>query len=670
MVFEKIIIKNYRQYKDITFEFNKDINIIEAKNGIGKSTFMSTIIFALYGIDQVRKSKLIEDMTYMANQDNVHITSGKSNYTFLDNNTEVILILKILESNKRYEVKRCLDNRRYVKEINYMGIESLNSANFEKIEAYEITNTGKISIELSEIIKIIPENIAPLLFFDGERINSIESVINTSSKSKEFQKEIETILKVGMFEEANSLIKKSEKEMKEKLVSNLDNEELNRLQIKCNELERKLDEIDNQKEGLVSKLESQKEETKKYEQLLRDNTKSVNLQKDRDAIKSRLDLLEKNKEVDSTNLLEMIWKDGPRLNTSSVFKSLNEVLGSEKSVYEISGMEQRAVDDILSKDVCICGMKITFDMSEQLRHLKETLPPESFESMFKSEVADSVNLEEFNKSNENLRIKFGKTISEINNLEAERKKISKQIQDIGAYEVINAEAKFNNSLELENKYKNDISRLEGEVKVLSESLNAHKKDLDSRVNRQNNSNIDRKVSEVLEQTHKYLKNKIKDKKQKIGKDLEKKVNDNVQLLMRDNAHITLKANLIPEVKFKAGSTSKSSGQNVMVSLSYLLGLMQIAKIQTEDEIIVEKTTYPLVMDGITATLDNGHIRSLVDNILDLNTQTIFLVNDSTIRQIELCIKEKMGLDSIEDKVIRLKRDIDTNTTYMIGGENE
>ena len=53
MRFESIKISNYRQYRDVKFEFNKstenDIHIIVASNGVGKTNVLNAINWCLYG---------------------------------------------------------------------------------------------------------------------------------------------------------------------------------------------------------------------------------------------------------------------------------------------------------------------------------------------------------------------------------------------------------------------------------------------------------------------------------------------------------------------------------------------------------------------------------------------------------------------------------------------
>lgn len=663
MIFKKLIINNYRQYKDIEFDFNDDINILEAENGIGKSTFMSTIIFALYGIEQVRKSGLIEDMSYMANEDNV--SKVINSISFIENMTTVTLIVEIKSSKKIYEITRKLDNRRYMEEARHKAIGSFNSSNFEKIEVYEVKSTSKPAVDISDVTALIPENIAPLLFFDGERINSIENVINSSKQTSNFKDEIEKILNIETYEEALNLITRSAKSINASVVSKSHNQILAKEQRECDELEDTIKFKSEAKDKIMDKLDVQEKESAEYEDFLNRHKESLNLQKERNNLNEQLAQTNKLEYQIRNQLFESIWRNGPSIVTASVFKGLNEILSTGKSLYEISGMEQKAVSDILVQDRCICGTPLNERMREKLEELQETLPPESFEAMLKSEIANSIDLDEEDKRNTNLRADYGKAISTKNKIEREIKEKSEQIQNIGVEEVVSTELKYKKSKELEAKYKSDLLRLEGEIKALSGQLQDKRDDLSKYLSKEKDSDVEMHAKNVLDQSAKFLRNRIKIKKGFIQEQLEIKVNSNIKNLMRDNVKIELRRNLTPIVKFDAGATSASSGQNVMISLSYLLGLMQIAKEQTADELIKKEISYPIVMDGITAKLDINHTHSMVRSIIEADTQIIFLANDQMLSQLETSILELSNMESIDDKLITLRRDKNTNVTYKV-----
>ncbi|WOO89599.1 AAA family ATPase [Mollicutes bacterium LVI A0078] len=663
MIFQKLIIKNYRQYKDIEFDFNEDINIIEAENGIGKSTFMSTIIFALYGIEQVRKSGLIEDMRYMANQDNVD--TSLNSFSFREYMTEVTLILTAKRDQKVYEINRTLNNNRYIAEAEHNEVGYFNPANFEKVQTFLIEDLAKKEVDITEVTSLIPENIAPLLFFDGERINSIEAVINTSKNNQDFKNEIEKILNIETYEEALSLIRKTKNSMKQDMASKSNDREIAILQKECNTYEEQIIEKEDNKLKLMQKLEAQEKETSKYNELLVTHEESIKHQKERESLQAQLSKakeLEKNIEG---QLFEMVWEVGPKLATTSIFKSLNEVLSTGKSIYEISGMEQKAVADILTKDKCICGSHITTSMRTTLEELKEVLPPESFESMLKSEINAAIDLDDQEKKYINLRLDYSKTLSEITNINTSIKAVSMQIKNINITEIKTIEQKRHNSVEYEAKYRGKIAHLEGELQSITNTLMGKQKELDEKLAKENANGIENEVRNVLEGSEKFLKDQIDNKRGNIRGKLEVRVNENIKFLMRDEVTLKLKNNLIPEVRFAAGSTSASSGQNVMISLAYLLGLMQIAKEQSDDELVAQDISYPIVMDGVTAKLDVNHTDNMVKNILEANTQVLFLANDQMLNQLEKSIIEQSDLTTIDDKLIKLKRDKDTNVTYKV-----
>ena len=53
MRIERVSIKNFRQYKNVVFEFDKkgqcDLHIILGNNGIGKTNLLNAISWCLYG---------------------------------------------------------------------------------------------------------------------------------------------------------------------------------------------------------------------------------------------------------------------------------------------------------------------------------------------------------------------------------------------------------------------------------------------------------------------------------------------------------------------------------------------------------------------------------------------------------------------------------------------
>ena len=67
-VIRKVIIQNYKQFKNLSIDFNPDINIIVADNENGKSTLFEAIHLALSG--KINNKPLLQELTpYLFNVD-------------------------------------------------------------------------------------------------------------------------------------------------------------------------------------------------------------------------------------------------------------------------------------------------------------------------------------------------------------------------------------------------------------------------------------------------------------------------------------------------------------------------------------------------------------------------------------------------------------------------
>lgn len=667
MRFNKLLLCNYRQYVDVEFDFDEKINIIEGENGIGKSTFMSSIIFALYGIREVEKSKLLDKIEYLANQDTV---SGKpGDYDFSKPETKVVLTIEMDElEGKKYQIERTFNNRRFHTDYMTGEIGVYNTVNFEKVVAYEVGTASKREVEMDIITDSLPENIVPLLFFDGERIKSVESVINSTMTGKDnFKSEIERILRISNLENAKTLITQACKNLENVIAKSSHDGQISELTTKKHSIERNIESNKTKLEEFENKIDVIEVEREEIKQYLKQHDQSKLLEEKRESLNAQITDKKdekKNKEID---LLSALWERGPAMARSLQYTSLVDKISKRSTLYEVRGMEQQAIEDIMENGVCICGTKIDDKMKIQLNELHSTLPPESFESMLRGEATDASDIKELLDRNKDLRKRYMKDARSIKDLEKEVENISEELSNIDSSEVKLKESR-NRDLkdQLDELVKNKYM-LEGVTEKFESGLEKTNSELDSLTRKKNSNNDDYQAKLDLEDSKVFVENKINERRETIRTNLEKYINQNADKLLRDKVEIKLDKFLKPSVKFAAGSESASSGQNVMISLSYLLGLMQIAKDDTntlESDGINMK--YPMVMDGVTAVLDVNHIQNMIQNVLAVDSQVIFLVNDQTIVKLSEAVQKVLEIDNIDNQYIKIKRDVNTNIAYIEG----
>ena len=59
MILKKLILKNFKSHKNTTIEFNKGITIIVGENGVGKSSILEGITYALFKKSTLNQNDLI-----------------------------------------------------------------------------------------------------------------------------------------------------------------------------------------------------------------------------------------------------------------------------------------------------------------------------------------------------------------------------------------------------------------------------------------------------------------------------------------------------------------------------------------------------------------------------------------------------------------------------------
>ena len=194
----KIELNNYRQYKNITIDFernkNSHLHILKAKNGTGKTTFINAITWCLYGeekyLDDSEKALNLPNEKVVENTNengNVNVTAR---ITMKDSDTNQIIVI----------------TREHKYRVNFNIISKNKKTMFEQ-EKFNIAITNLSNITNSNIIDNIDEcnqvidtyfnrSIFDYYFFDGENLKNYF----TKSKSETIQTSIFNISQVTLLE--------------------------------------------------------------------------------------------------------------------------------------------------------------------------------------------------------------------------------------------------------------------------------------------------------------------------------------------------------------------------------------------------------------------------------------------------------------------------------------
>lgn len=206
MKIRKIIFNNFRIYKgenDITFssvDSSKNINIVAGKNGFGKTTFLTSLIWCFYGKMMVEvEEKYKRDVRNSGGYENFLVTllNRDIKTTFEENrNVDPILSMEIeLEDlsipsmpSKSVQIKRSFNFK--------SGVENIEIL----IDGVENELTKEVGYEVFINDFILPREIAKFFFFDAEKIVSLAEA-KSKSELKNLSKAYSEVLGIKKYED-------------------------------------------------------------------------------------------------------------------------------------------------------------------------------------------------------------------------------------------------------------------------------------------------------------------------------------------------------------------------------------------------------------------------------------------------------------------------------------
>ncbi len=611
MIFKSIELKNFRQYKDSKITFDKKINIIEAGNGVGKSTLMAGLIFVLYGYEAVVNSDFIQvtESNPLINLDCIN-----ENCTLKDPNEEIEVTL-ICESSAKveYRIKRT-----------YKPTTNSDIVKAEKKD--ENTNYMQSDVSMEEIERLLPEEFTPLLFFNGERIKKIED--SFSSKADGLKEEVEKILKIKEYNEAKNLIGRSIKRINSD--ANFKNPKIKELANKIEAWEKYCDQREVYIENGESTLEQLKSEIEQLEEALKEREEHEEAMEKIQSLKREIAQNNEKYEQYEMKAREQILKNYPDLIKISTFEKILKQIYCADEYYNITGIEQSAIDKIIENGVCICKTPLDNEKKYQLKELRKTLPPESFQTVLNVKLDNKEeNKESLKEYIEDYAYQAGEALEKCETLRIQEKRIndgvSQRAKDMDAKEINNKREE--KEIELK-KIESNIIIWQNEEKKVKLNIDLKKREYEKELDKEKKKEIEKISIHLLQGAEEKLKEEIEKRKHDLKYHMEKRVNKFANELLFDEVEINLDNGLRPrKIRLENGAEELSTGQSVMVCLSYLFALMETSK-DEEDYGHKEKLTenYPIILDGVTATLDEYHTSRLIEHIKNTDGQSIIFAN--------------------------------------------
>lgn len=666
MKFLRIKYSNYRCFKDVEVLFStdadKNISLVIAPNGGGKTEMLFSFWWVLYGFD-------FDDLK---GKDATPYSLNSSLYLDVMNGAKesatCFVELEFESDGVIYTMKRS-----EVFSLHRNG--SMKSEQF--VEFYNVNSNGTSTTPLrdkdqvkSQLTRIIPVNILHGIIFDGERMKQL------ASRDENSKKAIEGIVRQITNEELFNLcigelteLSKTIGRQKSQLAKNAKNTTLAQIEDEIARLKEQLRSDEIKLKSNQDRLQGVKDELDNVSRELRQHRESREFENRRAQLKKDLD--SRNKELSSA--IEDFYKslsDGYILISDKLFSDVEYSLEQ----YDIPvGLTVEAVRSILLRPTCICGHHIGPEEIDRMNKLIRTLPPDNINSTIHEMVRQAKLSQGKDKQI------LDKSYDRLDEIEEQISKIKKEIALISTQISENAPQLIK---ELENRYNTLIveqSDLEREIDkiIVSNADNVNK--ITQLEKSKASTNTMSEAYDLLERKDQFIQKCIRAFKEidEYNKVLSlKSINEKIDIayssLSEDysRGRRVCIGQFLPDLKYRILSyyisdfestyasldengtiaalrtqgasddkireyiiaqakTSSSTGQSKINTLAFAKAILDYSNEDRDDDSTEISRDYPFLIDSPFTELANDNLEHSADNIHMFSGQIILLISEES-----------------------------------------
>jgi DNA sulfur modification protein DndD len=650
---QKIKLLNFRQFygnQEISFSCDplKNVTLIHAENGVGKTTLLNALLWCFYKDTTTR----FEDPDKIV-----------SNQAIAEGEFEASVQVSFTDNGRTYVVERKI-NQQYGEET-FEAFE-VESGNFQKLKSAEVF-----------VESVIPKEMSKYFFFDGEYAETFSS----SNNKKAVQKAVESMLGCNLATQALADLDWARKRLEKEIadVSKGDQQaamfqgEIDKQENHRSSASEKFDEIIQNREfsqKIRDKLDEELRSTEGAAEIQIRKEELVHLRKNLDHERKKLE----GREV------KWINSDSLGLLSGKVFDACTGVIELANLKGHIpSKIAETFVNDILEKGVCICGRDFEKDSSEA-REVSNLIKEASTVTM--------------NDRLMSIRSRMGRLTDAkervVENYSSIHKDLSDHDEKIGdiELEIKECETKLSGSeiREIAEK-QNALKRKEDEIEEYNKKIGALEKeihDLEEKI-AERTTKRDRILSvhgkasgikyklEVLEGAYDQLEKELSKYREESRNEIKEKVDNILKLTARRDYHSSIDESFSLNMHYSDTEepVAKSSGENQLLSLAFIASLVNFSAGRRDqtNQLLKPGTMAPLMLDSPFGQLDPTYRESTAEFLPSSSGQVILLLSQTQGDEAVIgVLRDKIGEECVLISEVTTERGDKPQDLINIGGK--
>ncbi|MBP0956465.1 MAG: AAA family ATPase [Oscillospiraceae bacterium] len=439
MRFESIKIHNYRQYRDLNFDFSlngaNDIHLVIATNGTGKTNLLNAINWCLYGDEPHTSGAAVEGEEKADKLPLANIQSLSECRNNKDTVCMVSVVIEATDAGSKYTFTRTAN----------ISVETELQAGKDKFEIGITAADGITKFcdgdAANEIIsEKMPRKIREYFFFDGEQLLNYFGITGTNvSHLRDSIYEIAqvNIIDKSVIENLESFIKKFQKKIKElSPITNSIADEIDTIQKNIDSKEKEIN-------TLTEQIAMAEEEIDKCNQLIKNTDTVVEDNKRFEGNKAEI----KDKEAElitiKKDLAKFIRQYLVKIMLRDVNSRTNEYIEMRQNDNDVSPV---ADIDILKKSIqthkcAVCGENLAQATEHHFQELIQKYDSNiSLQRLveIKNDVRRGLDVSEYESAKKALFDRLNKASEKIRKLQEENEVLFKRISTVTGIEEIEA----------------------------------------------------------------------------------------------------------------------------------------------------------------------------------------------------------------------------------------
>ena len=616
MKIEFMRIENWRSFygiNEIIFSTDpeKNVTLVRAENGVGKTSLLAALNWCLFAI--LPPEEDFQNPKDLLNSSAIEI----------DNATRTKIELEFEHKGKKYKASRTYDQLHH--RTNALRLVEIKDGGESPLSS---------SVNVDRFINsVLPKEMAPHFFFYGEATSRYAD----ESGAQAFGSAVKNILGATVAGIALNDLERAFKDYQREASDNSSDEAI--------DVQKKIDEIEENEEPLKEQLEAAKVEEQAAEELVVEIDKqllgSKQVREDqakRDELNKRLESLRTRLSSEFNESQKWFDKFGTALLAKSFIEDVKNLIEQEDTRKKIPGpFNEKFVNDVLEDGECICGRAISPGSPEEL-HVKSLLDTATDEMMINRILSTNValgRLEEkgrngwhvLQKSNaDRIRINEQISIAEAEVKEISNRLLNSEISSIAEKEEARKVAKARQRSSITKQ-----ATIENTLKENQRRIEALRREQDKLVRESLTAKRFVKRAQLAGALSARLKSRLTDEEMFARIEIKKKIDAIISAFMRKTLTVKIDQNYRVSVKNENGDNAAlSKGEKQLLGLAFTGAIADYARDREGEEvdILLSGTDAPLVVDAPFGELDDRYRKAVTNFLPEMAPQVVLLLSSS------------------------------------------